>query len=102
MSENMVKEMPLSGQNASFSIRIYQRGEFDGIHFMFMEKPSVTKHTNIFSHVDFERKITLPNELCKLCFFLYFLDYHSGYNIILFIHFTATHLLNVFMCSNKM
>jgi hypothetical protein len=54
VSENMVKEMPLSGHNASFSISIYQRGEFDGIHFVlsdfvFMEKPRVTKHKYFFT-----------------------------------------------------
>jgi hypothetical protein len=47
--ENMVEEMCLSGHNASFSISIYKRGEFDGIHcvlsnFVFMEKPRETKH----------------------------------------------------------
>jgi hypothetical protein len=54
VSENMVEEMSLSGHNASFSISIYQTGDFDGIHcvlsdFVFMEKPRVKKHKHFFT-----------------------------------------------------
>jgi hypothetical protein len=75
VSENMVEEVSLSGHNASFSISIPKRRVWWNTlctEWFCVHGKTNSGKTNIFSHVDYERKITPPNELCKLYVFLIF------------------------------
>lgn len=101
--ESMVNRMSLSGLSMHhLQLNVPKRRLWWCTEWMFSWKTKSNKaqeHYYICRWL-FERKITLSHTWCK-DIFVYFHDYNTGYSTFLFIYFTSTYLLNVFMCSSQ-